>query len=215
MKNKQVIISSVFIITILVGISFAAADINSTDSIKNWTSVCSKISDLVSQKIQAFDDGKVRRVNAYNNTESMIQNLISKLNGKGADTTQAEADNQVLQAKISQFSVDYSLFITKLESLKNYTCGNSSGAYASQLKDAKSMLPVLRNDSVQIREAVMKVKLDIVLSRNNLLVSKLGEKANLTQANYLRRISQIENRTGRVIPSVRDGAGRIINISRK
>lgn len=213
MKSRSVLAVSIFALFILMGISFAMADdnssSNSTQMFKNWTSVCSKINETVSQKIQAFDDGKVKRINAYNNSERMIESLISKLKEKGADTTQAEADYQDLQAKVSQFSVDYSSFIIKLESLKAYTCGNSSGAYASQLKGAKSMLPLLRNESIAVRETVMKIKLDLVQARGNILIAKLGQKANKTMQNYQNRISQIENRTGRIENRVENRTSQI------
>jgi hypothetical protein len=82
-----------------------------------------------------------------------------------------------------------------LEGLKAYSCGSSSGQYAQQLQDAKSFLPVIRNDSIQVREAVMKVRIDLVEERNNILISKLGQRENKTQANYQKRINQIGNRT--------------------
>jgi hypothetical protein len=196
MKNTSIFLFSFFALFILVGTSFVMADNSSSMSTpKNWTSICSKINETVSQRIQSFDDGKIKRINAYNNVESSIQNLIAKLKEKGADMTQAEADNQKLQADISNFNTDYSSFITKLEGLKAFTCGNSSGQYAQELKDAKSFLPIIRNDSIQVREAVMKIRLDLIQERNNLLISKLGQRENRTQVNYQKRINLIGNRT--------------------
>jgi hypothetical protein len=196
MKNTSIFLFSFFALFILVGTSFVMADNSSSMSTpKNWTNICSRINETVSQRIQSFDDGKIKRINSYNNVESSIQNLIAKLKEKGADTTQAESDNEKLQADINNFNTDYSSFITKLEGLKAYSCGSSSGQYAQQLQDAKSFLPVIRNDSIQVREAVMKVRIDLVEERNNILISKLGQRENKTQANYQKRINQIGNRT--------------------
>jgi len=91
MKNTSIFLFSFFALFILVGTSFVMADNSSSMSTpKNWTNICSRINETVSQRIQSFDDGKIKRINSYNNVESSIQNLIAKLKEKGTDTTQAE-----------------------------------------------------------------------------------------------------------------------------
>lgn len=210
MRSKSIFILSIFTLLFVAVISFAMADNDSSVSApknwtynysipppRNWTSICGRINESVSQKIYVFNDGKVRRINAYNNVESSIKNLIDTLKEKGADTTQAEIDYQTLQTEINQFNTDYSSFITKLEGLKVYSCGNSSGQFAQDLNNTKTFLPILRNDSIQVREAVMKVRFDLIEARRNLLISKLGQRENRTQANYQKRIFNLQNRTVR------------------
>ena len=197
MKNKSLIMLSVSVLLVCAFVSLVLADdANSTvTAVKNWTSICSNINERVADRIQAFDSGNVRRINSYNNTESMIQNLISKLNEKGADTTQAESDYSDLQAKVSQFNADYSSFITKLEGLIAFTCGNSSGQYAKALQDAKSLLPVLRNDALQVREAAMKIRIDLMQSRAELVAAKTGQRINRIQNMTVNIENRIANRT--------------------
>lgn len=199
MDKKGISITSIFALLLLAGVFAIADSNNSTNSAAvNWADRCSKINEVVSQRIQKFDSGNVRRINSYNNTESMIQKLINQLDSKGANITLAKVNFQELQNYVNQFNSDYSVFIAKLKSLQNFTCGNSSGDFVNELKDAKTMLPTLRNDSIQIREMVMRIKLNLMQARGDLVQTKLGERINSIQDNMQRRISNLNNRTTQI-----------------
>jgi hypothetical protein len=188
------------IVLLMVMVSFALAESenlvlnnstigkNSTDSnVKNWSSVCDKVGQIVDNKIQAFDGGKVKRLNAYNNQIDMISGLVGKLSERGANATVAQDDLQNFKNKVNKFSDDYSEFVFKLENLKKYKCGNSSFEYAKQLREAKQMLTVLRNDSDEIKDTVIKIRLDLVQARTDFLTSKINE-----------RTEKIKNATGQL-----------------
>ena len=177
-KSKYVYITAFSVIIFLaIAVSVSAEDSseNSTSNkTKNFTRVCDKINEIVSLKLQRFDDGHVRRINAYNNMQNRIENLIAKLEARGANTTQISADYENLTLAIETFKADYETYIKKLKSLQNYTCGSSEGAFKSALRDAKAMLPILRADAkainVQLKElkdSLHEIRIDKMESRSN------------------------------------------------
>lgn len=196
----------IFLVSIIAFV-FADGNSNSTNSTLNttltanetagnFTRICDKINDIVQEKLNRFDDGKVRRINAYNNTEDCIQKLIDRLNQSGVNTTTINSDFNTLKADIDNFNANYSVFITKLKSLQNYTCGSSQGDFVAALRDAKLVLPVLRSDSVKIRADLQKIMLDLRDIRLNRIENRTAIIRNRTGSiNYSLRNMPRGNRT--------------------
>ena len=98
MKKEIIFMLLIAAMLIIAGISMALAQENDSDNLttnetengnqvpenetaiaKNWTKDCDKINEVVSKKLELFNEGHVRRINAYNNTEVMVQKLINNL----------------------------------------------------------------------------------------------------------------------------------------
>ena len=84
---------------------------------------CANVEGKIQTKTERFNEGKVRRLNAYNNLKARLTSLETKLAARGYDTTKLKADLPVLQTKIDKFSADYAVYIAALAGTKNYACG--------------------------------------------------------------------------------------------
>jgi hypothetical protein len=118
--------------------------------------------------ISRFDANKDRHIGAYNRLASRLAKLETKLEEKGYDTTQLEADLVVLDEKIAKFSVDYSAYIDALRIAKTKAeAGDKEGAKA-QIEVAKGLLAVAKVSGQDIRAYYFQtIKVEIKALKNS------------------------------------------------
>lgn len=145
-------------------VSSFAEDVNNTP--KNGVR-CEAVTSRISERVSRYDEGKVRRVNAYNNMVDRLTKLSANLKTKGFTTTTLDSDITTLKGKIAKFEADYASFIAKLKETQGFACGKSDGEFRDKLRESKELLPILRSDAQDIRQYfVNTIKVDIKAIRD-------------------------------------------------
>lgn len=108
---------------------------------------CENVTTSIDLVINRYNNNKGRQKSAYD----AVQTLITILKTKGYDTTKLEADFNQLMNLVKNFENDYSTFMSTLESSKNFICGNSEGQFLKSLQEARNLIPLLRQNTLEIR----------------------------------------------------------------
>lgn len=113
---------------------------------------CANMESKIEAQTTRYNDGKVRRLNAYNNMKTRLTSLEAKLTARGYDTTKLKADLPILSTKIDKFSTDYAVYIAALSETKSFACGKTEGEFRAQLLETKDLLASVHADSKAIKD---------------------------------------------------------------
>lgn len=116
-----------------------------------WTLRCGKIEENVQNKIDKFDENKVKHIEIYTKLRDRLSGRITAWKDKGYDVSALETNLKTLDEKISKYKTDYATFILKLKDTQKYNCGESEGSFVSALNLAKKELKNVRQDTADIR----------------------------------------------------------------
>lgn len=131
------------------------------------TKRCERIEKRIEARVTHFNNKKEKHVARYNRLKERLARLGARLQEKGYDITQIQADLRVLDEKIKQWASDYALFINKLEETKNLACGESQDTFKEALKEARRQLQLVHQNSREIHEFYQTViRVDIQALKN-------------------------------------------------
>lgn len=115
------------------------------------TQRCTRLTQNIDRRINRFNGNKERHINQYNTAKQRLSQLVTKLQQKGYDVLQLQADSKIWDGKIQKFASDYVVVINTLNETKNVACGQSDGAFRSSLKQARQQIVVVHQDSIDAR----------------------------------------------------------------
>lgn len=125
---------------------------------KEWKErKCQEVQKKMQNRIANFDEGKTRRVNAYNNLKDRIAKFITSAKERGYDTRELEANLKVLEGKIQAFSEKYKIFITKLSGKSNYICQSTEEKFRGNLQEARIAIKEVQASAQEIKNYVADV----------------------------------------------------------
>ncbi|MFZ5424575.1 MAG: hypothetical protein ACOZAO_02130 [Patescibacteria group bacterium] len=113
---------------------------------------CDLATQRISNRISAFEDNKDRHLKNYENFTNRLNEIVTKLQDKGFDTTDLENDIVVLEGLVDEYTVLYTEFINILTDTQALDCGNEDGAYKDLVLEAKDKLHEARNKRREIME---------------------------------------------------------------
>lgn len=205
MKKIAGVLFVAFLVLALASVVFVSADDNSSvgNATGNFSAKCGVLNNRIDVKINAFNNGQVRRVNSYNNVMNTLNRISARLTAGGVDASTINADLASLNTSVQKFDSDYALFIQDLENTKNFTCGHSQGEYVGALGIARDQMKVVNADAKEVKTAVEKVRADVealrdvkLQNRINNQIGRIQNRTNNTVNAIDNRINRIENRTG-------------------
>lgn len=100
--------------------------------------------------------GITNRTTAYTNIQTKLNDLATKLKSK-VDTTQLEAELEVLDQKISDFSTAVTTFQQTLADLKEVKCTEDASGFRASLDAAKTEQTAVSNAAKAVRTQVQDV----------------------------------------------------------
>ncbi len=123
---------------------------------KEWQEQkCKRVEERVQNRITRFEEGKVRRMNAYDNLRNRITKIISRAEEKGDDVSKLKEYQGVLNGKITKFEESYKSFIVKLRGSQKYACGNSEGQFRGNLQQARETIKTVQENAQDIKNYVV------------------------------------------------------------
>ena len=151
-KKIITVIIYIFTLTLLVhGVALAAMSDEAQKRQELRTQRCELLTQRTDAHINRYENNRVGHVNAFTNIKERLERLITRLQERGYDTDKLKEDVEILGMKIDKLSQDLDLFIEKLREAKNYTCGESEGAFAEAMRVARDQLKIVREDVRDIK----------------------------------------------------------------
>jgi len=144
------------------------------------TEKCVNVTELVQQKVERYNTNREMYVGKYERLRERIAAWANRLEEDGYDVAKLEASLVTLDSKIANVSALHEAFITKLDDVKNYECGNSDGAYKQALETSREALAAVRDGVSEVRKYYLEeVKPLVIELRNQVAQDKeTGESEN-------------------------------------
>jgi hypothetical protein len=143
-------------------------DVKVADSLR-VIDACNTITSKISARIGFFNDNRNKHIDNYISAKENINDLLTKLDAKGYDTTKIKSDLTQYDTLLQKLSTDYSTYVTELTATQNYACGKSEGEFRDQLVIAKTGLKAVHADDVAIHDYwVNTLKPDLQTLRNSI-----------------------------------------------
>jgi hypothetical protein len=125
---------------------------NRTKLTGNWTSRCQAVNHRVEGRLREYNEEKDNHHSRFSKLSEKLQEVITKADAKGFDTSALKEDQTKLNELIQVFQQDYALFMEKLANTRNFTCGHSEGQFASAINESKNQLKVVKLDAEAIKD---------------------------------------------------------------
>lgn len=128
---------------------------------------CENVAEKIDLKVSRYNTNRQLYVDRYDVLRERISNWIARLDSEGYDVSTLESKLDVLKTKIEKIATLHEGFISDLEDLKQFECGNSDGAYKNQLMAGQNQLAEIRAAVMDIRKYfIEEVKPEILALRN-------------------------------------------------
>lgn len=129
---------------------------NQIEKIKNANAIsrCETITTKIEEQVTRYSKNKDPRIESYQNIVNKTTDLVTKLKGKGIDTTHLSSNLVVLDSKIKNFANSYDGYISSISSTKEYTCNKSEGEFRSSLQASRDQLRQVKDKSVDIQDYI-------------------------------------------------------------
>lgn len=124
------------------------------------------------------------RVKAYDELNQHLTDIISKLNDRGIDTTQLQAEQKVLAAKITTFKKDLATYKQALSDLNAMDCAKDPTGFKAALLATRALRQNLTTEIADIRTYVMNtIKPTLVVLRKQLADKLSSQNAGSNSSN--------------------------------
>ncbi len=115
---------------------------------------CRLLENRINGRIDAYDANYKGQVNRYNNIKSNTVKAVTRLEELGLNTTKLEDDLKQLDVLLKTWNTYRNQFIKTLEDSKSFVCGESEGAFKSQVEQAATLGKELRKMGEDIKNFV-------------------------------------------------------------
>ncbi len=112
---------------------------------------CRNIESRITTVTTRFENNKQRHATAYNNMVNRIQKFVIKLEKKGYNVSVLKTDLITLNEKVQKFTSDYQAFVLRLNESKAYACNGTQGQFRATLKEARQLMAVVKQDSIDVK----------------------------------------------------------------
>ncbi|MBI4080150.1 MAG: hypothetical protein HY430_00060 [Candidatus Levybacteria bacterium] len=149
--------SAVFLTGVMVTTSLAFAITTTpspTGTIKEKVKAqaCARATKKIERIITQSESRLTKRQNYVTKRKAKIDEQVSKLKAKGADTTALEEAATQLKTLLDTWISDYRAFIDDLEETKDFTCGDSQGNFKKALDEARAKRKVVKQSGDAVRK---------------------------------------------------------------
>jgi len=118
------------------------------------TAVCGAVNKRIDAKINNYNERKDLHIAKNQRNVSRWKELADRLEKKGYDVTKLRTDLKTLEIMLTTAAANYSTFISKLETSKNYDCGESKGKFKEMLEGSKVKLSTFRTEAKSIADFI-------------------------------------------------------------
>jgi hypothetical protein len=137
---------------------------------------CENVNNLIDNRIKMLEKTHRLRQDQYQDFVTRIEDLISRVKTKGADTSQLETDLETLKTKVANVETEYTALLALVAETKNKDCGNTEGEFKNGLVKSREQLQNVVSASLDVRDYLHTViKPDLNALRDSLKALKNPE----------------------------------------
>ncbi len=114
--------------------------------------LCENVTNRIENKIKAFENHRDTRVSHYADLITRLNEIATKLEGKGYDVTELKASIAELETMVNDYVSLYADFIAQLSETQEFACGESDGEFKTALQDSKNAWELVKEKRQEIRE---------------------------------------------------------------
>jgi len=112
---------------------------------------CSRVTERVNTRLNQYNEKKVMYANRFQNIRDAVGNMATRLENRGYDVTEVEANLETMDGMIDEFSGTYERFMNRLGESKQYACGNSEGQFRNTIQNSLGELKQARVQAGEIK----------------------------------------------------------------
>jgi hypothetical protein len=121
---------------------------------KKITAVCEAVNKRIDARINNYNERKELHIKKNQANVVRWGELATRLEAKGYDVTKLRADLKTLDGMLTAAATNYASFVSKLETTKDYDCGESKGMFKQSLESSKAELATFRTQARTITDFI-------------------------------------------------------------
>lgn len=121
---------------------------------KKITAVCEAVNKRIDARINNYNERKDLHIKKNQANVVRWGELATRLEAKGYDVTKLRADLKTLDGMLTTAATNYTNFVSKLETTKDYDCGESKGMFKESLAESKTVLATFRTQAKAISDFI-------------------------------------------------------------
>lgn len=130
---------------------------------------CENIEKRVETRVRRYENKQAQHRNVFGGLLTRMEDLVTRFQTEGLDTSKLEASLQVLREKVGNLETEHQTFIDGLKATEAIACGESEEEFRGKLGEARKMTTEVRNGIVEIREHYKNVvRVEILALRDQL-----------------------------------------------
>jgi len=135
----------------------------------------------VTKQIANFRESQSKHLQTYETLKERLANVIARLEEKGYDVAELQADLIVLEEKLAVLTEKFELFVIQLDEVSTIDCSTANGTFVAAMKEAKDALAEVRAATLDVKNYyVGTIKPDIVDLRNQIRLESKEDSRTLT-----------------------------------
>jgi hypothetical protein len=140
---------------------------------KKITAVCEAVNKRIDARINNYNERKDLHIKKNQVNVVRWGELATRLEAKGYDVTKLRADLKKLDGMLTTAAAEYSSFVAKLETTKDYDCGETKGMFKQSLENSKADLATFRTQAKTISDFIKNIIMpDLKALRTQKLINK-------------------------------------------
>lgn len=112
---------------------------------------CEVLASRFETRIARYDNNQSRERQFGDRVTQVTQKIIDKAVADGLDTNAVEVSLQEFETKVADSQSAYDQHINDLRETQDYVCGESEGAYKTELEESRASLTVVREAVLETR----------------------------------------------------------------
>jgi cytochrome c556 len=113
--------------------------------------MCQRVKDRIEDRRERFKEHRDQRANIYRAVIQRLNNLVTKLEGRGCDAAQVKTDISTLESLVDELVAAFNLFIDKLQAVGVPVCQEEPGDWKAAMAQVREQLQAVKAKHQEIR----------------------------------------------------------------
>lgn len=165
-KVKIALATSSIAILLATSLAFAQSPSNGSKRAERVEDRCEKVTAALNGRVTSAQARISARETFVANRKTQLNNLISRLQSKGADVSKLQSDATQFASLLDKWLSDYKVYVADLQAAQAIPCGTSQGQFKAALQTARTAHQTVLADRKALQDFVKNtLRVDIKAAR--------------------------------------------------
>lgn len=113
---------------------------------------CERIQNRIQNREERYEEKLNRHEMKFDRVADKVESLSERFKDSGLDVSDLEASLATFEGMVNDLRDEQEAFIAALGETENYVCGESEGEFKNQLKEAREMVPGIKEQVAEVRD---------------------------------------------------------------